>query len=80
MNKSQMVNKTLDLKEYFCPMIIVKASKAIREMKKGEILKVLCTDPGSKKDFESWSKKTGNKLLETSENNGEFTYIIQKVE
>ncbi|MEX2752917.1 MAG: sulfurtransferase TusA family protein [Candidatus Freyarchaeota archaeon] len=47
-------------------------------MKAGEIIKVLATDPGSKRDFESWCKKTGNTLLESSFNDGVFTYIIKK--
>jgi len=78
MNNDQSVKKTLDARGLFCPMPIVKTNQAITEMKTGEVIKVLCTDPGSKRDFESWCKKTGNKLLQTSEEGGVFTYIIQK--
>jgi len=73
------VNETLDTRGLYCPLPILKASKAIEQMGHGEILKVLSTDPGSKRDFESWCKRTGNKLLETNEENGVFTYIIEKV-
>lgn len=61
-------------------MPIVKMKKALKGMAGGEIIKILATDPGSKRDFESFSKKTGNKLLKSSENDGVFTYIIEKVE
>jgi len=72
-------NETLDARGLYCPLPILKASKTIEQMDDGEILKVLSTDPGSKRDFESWCRRTGNKLLETTEENGVFTYIIEKV-
>jgi len=72
------IDKILDAKGLSCPLPIVKTNKIIKEMNDGEIIKVLSTDPGSKRDFESWSKKTGNTLLEMSENDDVFTYIIQK--
>jgi len=68
----------IDAKGLSCPMPIVKTNKIIKQMKNGEILKVLSTDPGSKRDFESWAKKTGNTLLEISESDDIFTYIIRK--
>jgi tRNA 2-thiouridine synthesizing protein A len=73
------VKETLDTRGLYCPLPILKASKTIEQMGKGEVLKVLSTDPGSKRDFESWCRRTGNKLLETTEENGVFTYIIEKV-
>lgn len=73
-----MVNRVLDARGLDCPLPIVKTKKLVEEMDTGEILKVLATDPGSKRDFESWCKKTGNNLLEASENDGVFTYVIKK--
>lgn len=78
MSDIRSVDRVLDARGLFCPMPIVKANQAIREMKTGEVIKVLATDPGSQRDFESWCKKTGNKLLSTSEEGGVFTYVIQK--
>ncbi|MEM3564290.1 MAG: sulfurtransferase TusA family protein [Candidatus Jordarchaeaceae archaeon] len=78
MNNVQMVNRILDVRGLNCPLPIVKTKKLVEEMKAGEIIKVLATDPGSKRDFESWCKKTGNTLLESSFNDGVFTYIIKK--
>ncbi len=78
MNNIQMVNRVLDARGLNCPLPIVKTKKLVEEMKAGEILKVLATDPGSKRDFESWCKKTGNTLLESSFSDGVFTYIIKK--
>jgi len=72
------VKETLDCKGLYCPLPIVKMKKAIKGMANGEVLKVLATDPGSKRDFESWCNKTGNRLLETTEEDGVFTYVVEK--
>ncbi len=79
-NKSNIqVDETLDARGLFCPMPIIKINQVIKKMQKNQVVKVLATDPGSKKDFEAWCNKTGNKLLEFHEENGIFTYIIQKL-
>ena len=69
---------TLDTKGMNCPLPILKAKKAIKGLASGETLQVLSTDPGSVKDFEAFCRSTGNELLETSEADGVFTYLIKK--
>ncbi len=69
---------TLDTKGMNCPLPILKAKKAIKELADGETLQVLSTDPGSVKDFEAFCRSTGNSLLDSSEADGVFTYMIKK--
>jgi tRNA 2-thiouridine synthesizing protein A len=47
-------------------------------MTSGQVLKVLATDPGSVKDFQAFSKQTGNELLSQSEADGEFIFFMKK--
>ena len=68
----------LDAKGLRCPMPIMKATKAIKEMKPGQTLRVQATDPGSKRDFEGWAKNGGHTLLSVEETNGVYTYTIRK--
>jgi TusA-related sulfurtransferase len=68
----------LDAKGLRCPMPIMKATRAIKEMKPGQILKITATDPGSKRDFEGWAKNGGHTLLEVKEENDVYTYTIRK--
>jgi len=68
----------LDTKGLRCPLPIMKATKAIKDMKQGQILRVSATDPGSKKDFEGWAKNGGHTLLEVKEENGVYIYTIRK--
>ena len=45
----------LDYKGLSCPLPILKTRKAMDALSNGDILKILCTDPGSINDVSSWS-------------------------
>jgi tRNA 2-thiouridine synthesizing protein A len=47
-------------------------------MVSGQILKVLATDPGSLKDFEAFSRQTGNALIRHAEQDQVFEYLIRR--
>ena len=61
-----------------CPLPILRAKKALTKMASGGILRVIATDPGSVKDFEAFSRQTGNELLESHEDAGKFYYRLRK--
>lgn len=69
---------TLDAKGMNCPLPILKAKKALKDVASGNTLKVLSTDPGSVKDFEAFCRSTGHELLESGKEDGVFTFLIKK--
>ncbi len=69
---------TLDTKGMNCPLPILKAKKAMKDVAAGDTLQVLSTDPGSVKDFEAFCRSTGNELLDSTEDGGVFTFMIKK--
>lgn len=71
-------NEELDAKGLNCPLPILRCKKAMNGMESGEVLRIIATDPGSVKDFEAFCKQTGNELLESTEDNGEFIFFIKK--
>lgn len=71
-------DKEIDTRGLNCPLPILRAKKAFSDVKSGEVLKIVATDPGSVKDFEIFSKQTGHALLSQSEANGEFTFFMRK--
>lgn len=73
-----MATQTLDTKGMNCPLPILKTKKAMKGLNAGETLEVLSTDPGSVKDMEAFCKSTGNKLMESNEDGGVYTYVIEK--
>ena len=53
----------LDARGLNCPLPILRAKKALNGMQSGQVLKVVATDPGAVKDFQTFAKQTGNELL-----------------
>ncbi len=71
-------DQELDARGLNCPLPILRAKKTLSAMTGGQILKIMATDPGSIKDFEAFAKQTGNKLLDSSEVDGEFHFTLKK--
>lgn len=68
----------LDARGLNCPLPILRAKKALAGLAPGETLQVIATDPGAVKDFEAFARQTGSGLLESTEANGEFVFVLQK--
>ncbi len=71
-------DKEIDTRGLNCPLPILRTKKTLAEMTSGQVLKVLATDPGSVKDFQAFSRQTGNELLSQSEDGGEFIFFMKK--
>ena len=71
-------DKELDTSGLNCPLPIIKAKKEINTMDAGQILKIISTDPGAVKDFESFANQTGNELLDTEEKDNKFYFLLKK--
>jgi tRNA 2-thiouridine synthesizing protein A len=69
----------LDAKGLKCPLPVLKARKAMREVPAGGVLRVLATDPGAVKDFEHFCKTTGHQLVASRDEDGVLTFDIRKV-
>jgi|TARA_B110000977_G_scaffold29239_1_gene37943 tRNA 2-thiouridine synthesizing protein A len=61
-----------------CPLPILRAKKALASLDSGQVLRIIATDPGAIKDFEAFSKQTGNELLETTEDGDKYQFLIKK--
>ena len=72
-----MADHTLDAKGLNCPLPILKARKALKEVPAGGTLEILATDPGSVADFQAFCRQTGNELVEHSEDGGVYRFLIK---
>ncbi|WP_069808089.1 sulfurtransferase TusA family protein [Vulcanisaeta thermophila] len=64
----------LDVRGKMCPIPVMEVSKVSRQVKPGQVIKVLATDPAAKPDLQSWAKRTGNEILEIKDEAG-YTVI-----
>ena len=53
----------LDTTGLKCPLPVLKARKAMKALKTGEVLTILATDPAARQDFQSFCATTGDHLL-----------------
>lgn len=72
------IHKELDARGLNCPLPILKTKKALAEMTSGQLLRVLATDPGSVRDFQAFSKQTGNELVSQAEEQKDFIFIMKR--
>lgn len=68
----------LDARRLSCPLPILRTKRSLSQMSSGQVLRVLATDPESPKDFAVFCRQTGNELLSSTEENGEFTFLIRR--
>ncbi len=68
----------LDTRGLNCPLPILKAKKALGAMQTGQLLRVLSTDSGSVRDFQAFSRQTGNELVEQQTAGPEFVHVLRR--
>ncbi len=70
---------SLDCCGHLCPVPILMTEEKMADLKKGEILEMIYTDPGAKPDLMAWCKATGNDCLGFKEEKHKgFAYIRKK--
>lgn len=78
MKDEREVSRSLDCRGLLCPLPVYKASMAMKQLSPGEILEILCTDPGSLEDFPAFARQGGHQFLSGEEVNGEQSFLIRK--
>ena len=69
----------LNCRRMLCPMPVIKVQNALKDLKPGKTLTVTCTDPGTLHDIPTWCRINGHSVIEQTENDGEYVFVIDKV-
>lgn len=73
-----MPDVTVDARGLKCPLPILKAKKALKDLPPAGVLEILATDPGSPPDFEAFCRTTGYVLAEHSVAHGVHRFLIRR--
>jgi tRNA 2-thiouridine synthesizing protein A len=72
-----MTDATLDARRIGIGQLSPRARKALKDLKLGQTLEVLATDPLAIPDFEAFCLTTGNELVEAATQDGEHRIVIR---
>jgi tRNA 2-thiouridine synthesizing protein A len=72
------VDREVDASGLNCPLPILRAKKALTDLESGKVLKVIATDPGSKRDFEAFARQTGHELLSSIEESKKWVFLLKR--
>jgi len=72
------VHSEIDARGLACPLPILRAKKALSTLASDQLLRVLATDPGSVRDFQAFSRQTGNELVEQKQIGTVWSHVIRR--
>lgn len=70
--------ETLDTSGLLCPLPVYKAAIILNRLAPGEVLKLVCTDPGSLEDIPAMARQRGDELVASDHTAGNQTFWIRK--
>ncbi|MFJ4145340.1 sulfurtransferase TusA [Pseudomonas sp. NPDC089734] len=76
--ESQSVDATLDASGLTCPEPVMMLHQKVRDLHAGGLLKVIATDPSTRRDIPKFCVFLGHELVEQQAEGGTFLYWIRK--
>ncbi|MDF1584169.1 MAG: sulfurtransferase TusA family protein [Methyloprofundus sp.] len=67
----------LDVRRLLCPMPVIRTQDSVKQLQKGDVLRVTCTDPGVLQDIPAWCRINGHNVLETQTDDYEYIIILE---
>lgn len=71
-------DKSLDACGLCCPGPLMQVKKTMDDLKEGQILKVIASDPGFYEDIKAWCQRTNNELVDLNKDKSNITALIKK--
>ncbi len=72
------IDAEVDARGLACPLPILRAKKALSALGSGKLLRVLATDPGSVRDFQAFSRQTGNELVAQTQIGTVWSHVMRR--
>ena len=72
------VTDKLDTSGLLCPLPVYKAAMALKRLEPGQVLELICTDPGSLADIPALARQRGDILRGVEERETTQVFWIEK--
>jgi tRNA 2-thiouridine synthesizing protein A len=67
----------LDARRLLCPMPVIRTQNRVATLAPGDVLTVICTDPGALNDIPAWCRINGHTVLETHPGREEVVIVLR---
>lgn len=71
------MKQTLDARRLLCPLPVIKTQNKVAELSAGDLLEVICTDPGALSDVPAWARIHGHEIVETQQTEDEIVITVR---
>ena len=68
---------TVDARHLLCPLPVIRTQDAVALQQPGDMLRVLCTDPGVVHDIPAWCRVHGHEVCAINEQDDEIIIDIR---
>lgn len=72
-----MSRHELDARNLLCPLPVIRVQEKVKTLSSGDVLEVLCTDPGTMNDIPAWCRINGHKVIDTRAAERDIVIIIE---
>lgn len=62
-----MAHHELDARRLLCPLPVIRTQNRAKDLRPGDTLEVICTDPGALYDIPAWCRMYGHVVLNTAQ-------------
>ncbi len=76
--EQEAIALVIDAKGLACPMPIFKAKQGLKSVDIGQVVEVVCTDPGSMADFKAFANSTGHELLAAEQQDNLYRFLLRR--
>jgi tRNA 2-thiouridine synthesizing protein A len=67
----------LNARYLLCPLPVIRVQDRVKRMQQGEVLEVVCTDPGTVHDIPAWCRINGHRVIDSKNVNDEYTFTLE---
>lgn len=70
-------DEELDVREFLCPMPLLKMRQALRNLAPGKHLLVKATDSGALRDIPAYLRQSSHRLVRHEQKNAELWFLVE---
>lgn len=72
------IDRKFDATGMRCPIPVLRASKELKALKKGQVLEIMATDGQAPRDFRDFCTEAGHVILINEERDDHYLIVIKK--